>query len=55
MRDEHDALLIIVEHNMEFIMDVSERIIVMHQGAVIEEGAPREVQSSQRVIDAYLG
>ena len=55
MRDEHDALLIIVEHNMEFIMDVSQRIIVMHQGAVLEEGAPQEVQSSQRVIDAYLG
>jgi neutral amino acid transport system ATP-binding protein len=55
MREEQDALLILVEHNMEFIMDVSDHIVVMHQGAVLEEGAPEAVQSSQRVIDAYLG
>ncbi|HUT50866.1 MAG TPA: ABC transporter ATP-binding protein [Alphaproteobacteria bacterium] len=55
MREEQDALLILVEHNMEFIMDVSDHIVVMHQGAVLEEGAPDTVQSSQRVIDAYLG
>jgi ABC-type branched-subunit amino acid transport system ATPase component len=55
MRREQDALLILVEHNMEFIMDVSDHIIVMHQGAVLEEGSPDAVQTSQRVVDAYLG
>ena len=55
MREEQDALLIVVEHNMEFIMDISDRIVVMHQGSVLEEGTPEAVQSSQRVIDAYLG
>jgi len=55
MRAEHDALVIVVEHNMEFIMEISDYIIVMHQGAVLEEGPPEAVQASQRVIDAYLG
>jgi neutral amino acid transport system ATP-binding protein len=55
MREEQDALLILVEHNMEFIMEISDHIVVMHQGQVLEEGAPETVQSSQRVIDAYLG
>jgi len=55
MRKEQDALLILVEHNMEFIMEISDHIIVLHQGQVLEEGTPEAVQSSQRVIDAYLG
>jgi neutral amino acid transport system ATP-binding protein len=55
IRAMHDTTLLIVEHNMEFIMNISERIVVMHQGAVLEEGSPAEVQESQRVIDAYLG
>lgn len=55
MRKEQDALLLLVEHNMEFIMDVSDHIVVMHQGAVLEEGAPEAVQASERVIEAYLG
>lgn len=55
MREEHDVLLMIVEHNMEFIMGISDHVVVMHQGAVLEEGAPDQVQTSQRVIDAYLG
>ncbi|HTP84644.1 MAG TPA: ABC transporter ATP-binding protein [Alphaproteobacteria bacterium] len=49
------AVVLIIEHNMEFIMDVSERIIVMHQGAVLEEGSPAAIQASPRVIEAYLG
>ncbi len=55
MRKEQDALLLLVEHNMEFIMDVSDHIVVMHQGAVLEEGVPEAVQASERVIEAYLG
>jgi ABC-type branched-subunit amino acid transport system ATPase component len=55
MRAEQDALLILVEHNMEFVMDVSDQIVVMHQGKVLEQGTPADIQSSERVIDAYLG
>ncbi|HTY70527.1 MAG TPA: ABC transporter ATP-binding protein [Alphaproteobacteria bacterium] len=49
------AVVLIIEHNMEFIMDISERIIVMHQGAVLEQGSPAAIQASPRVIEAYLG
>ncbi|WP_099253725.1 ABC transporter ATP-binding protein [Halorubrum persicum] len=45
----------IVEHDMDVIMNLSERIIVMHQGQKLMEGTPEEVQGNQRVIDAYLG
>jgi len=49
------AVVLIIEHNMEFIMDISERIVVMHQGVVLEEGPPAAIQASPRVIEAYLG
>ncbi len=55
MQKERPALLLIVEHNMDFIMGMSDRIIVMHQGAVLEEGPPAAIQASQKVIEAYLG
>ncbi|PSP54442.1 ABC transporter ATP-binding protein [Halobacteriales archaeon QS_1_67_19] len=45
----------IVEHDMEVIMNLSDTIIVMDQGKKLMEGTPEEVQSDQRVIDAYLG
>ena len=48
-------MFLIVEHNMEFIMGLADHIVVMHEGAVLEEGPPASVQASARVIDAYLG
>ena len=58
LRAAHDAqggLFLIVEHNMEFIMGLASRIIVMHQGTVLEDGPPKAIQASPRVIEAYLG
>ena len=55
MHEEQPLLLLIVEHNMEFIMQLAREIIVMHQGEVLERGAPEQVQASPRVIEAYLG
>ena len=55
MYEERPLLFLVVEHNMEFIMALAGEIVVMHQGAVLERGAPRAVQASPRVLEAYLG
>ncbi|WP_240791090.1 ABC transporter ATP-binding protein [Roseomonas sp. AR75] len=52
---DQGGLFLIVEHNMEFIMGLAGRIIVMHQGAVLADGPPEAVQSDAAVIEAYLG
>jgi ABC-type branched-subunit amino acid transport system ATPase component len=52
---ERQIVLLIVEHNMEFIMSLASHILVMHQGRVLEEGPPAAIQASRRVIEAYLG
>jgi len=55
MHAERPGLLLVIEHNMEFIMGLAADIIVMHQGAVLERGTPQAIQASPRVIEAYLG
>jgi len=47
--------LIVVEHNMDLVMNVAQRVFVMNHGEPLFEGTPREVQSSPRVVEAYLG
>ena len=46
---------LIVEHNMEFVMNLCDRVTVMHQGADLVSGTPSEIRSSPLVLDAYLG
>lgn len=52
---EHGTTFVVIEHNMEFVMSLCTRIIVLAEGAVIAEGSPDEIRSNQTVIDAYLG
>jgi branched-chain amino acid transport system ATP-binding protein len=52
---EHGTTFVVIEHNMEFVMSLCTRIIVLAEGAVIAEGTPDEIRSNQTVIDAYLG
>jgi branched-chain amino acid transport system ATP-binding protein len=46
---------LIIEHDMGFIMDLADPIVVLNQGAVLMEGTPAEVRSDDRVVEAYLG
>jgi branched-chain amino acid transport system ATP-binding protein len=53
---ERDGLsIVLVEHDMDTVFSISDRIIVLHQGRVIAEGKPDEVRNDRLVIEAYLG
>ena len=55
IRDKYGLTVFLIEHHMDLVMDISDRIYVIDFGKQIAAGVPSEIQNDQRVIDAYLG
>ena len=55
LRNEEEVTFLFIEHDMEVVMNHSDRVVVMADGRVIASGEPHEVRADQRVVDAYLG
>lgn len=50
-----DHSVVVIEHDMEFVKQIAQRIVVLHQGEKLTEGTVREVQNNSKVIEVYLG
>ena len=55
IKAQYDKTILLVEHKMEVVRRLADRVIVLHQGALVADGAPAEVVASPIVQEAYLG
>ena len=55
INDEFGTTIVLIEHDMGVVMDLSDRVVVLDYGRKIGDGTPDEIRSNQEVIDAYLG